>query len=194
MYLLELKNKPEEGRVCQLPHLGHFTGAVNAVAQYSQSIPLNLCPQLSQTNFVIPLNISYSFRVWTIAPNRPPACGYCIPDDRFWFGRTKVLISCDPYKSIMVHGLQIHFNFSVFPIVVMLLFLFYGCKDTTKLCQIVAWQRRKETLFPNLSCIKDKTTPLENGRQSLKNGHGACPKWVTCLPRLGTICAHFRDV
>ena len=71
MYLLELKNKPEEGRVCQLPHSGHFTGAVNAVAQYSQSIPLNLCPQLSQTNFVIPLNISYSFRVWTIAPNRP---------------------------------------------------------------------------------------------------------------------------
>ena len=44
---------------------------VDAVAQYSKSIPLNLCPQLSQTNFVIPLNISYSFRVWTIAPNRP---------------------------------------------------------------------------------------------------------------------------
>ena len=127
-------------------------------------------------------------------PNRPPACGYCIPDDRFGFGRAKVLISCDLYKSIMVHGLQINFNFSVFPIVVMLLFLFYGCKDTTKLCQIVAWQIKKETLFPNLSCIKDKTTPLGNGRQSLKNGHGACPKWVTCLPRLGTICAHFRDV
>lgn len=71
-------------------------------------------------------------------PNRPSACGYCIPDDRFGFGRTKVLISCEPYKSIMVHGLQIHFNFSVFPIAVMLLFLFYGCKDTTKLCQIVA--------------------------------------------------------
>ena len=78
------------------------------------------------------------------SPQSPPsACGYCIPDDRFWFGRTKVLISCNPYKSIMVHGLQIHFNFSVFPIVAMLLFLFYGCKDTTKLCQIVAWQRRK---------------------------------------------------
>ena len=99
------------------------------------------------------------------------------------------MISCDPYKFIMVHGLQIHFNFSVFPIVVMLLFLFYGCKDTTKLCQIVAWQRRKETLFPNLFCIKDKTTPLENGRQSLKNGHGACPCWARCLPRLGNVLA-----
>ncbi len=39
-----------------------------------------------------------------------------------------------------------------------------------------------------------KTIPLENGRQSLKNGHGACPKWVTCLPRLGTICTHFVDI
>lgn len=122
-------------------------------------------------------------------PNRPPACGYCIPDDRFGFGRAKVLISCDLYKSIMVHGLQIHFNFSVFPIVVMLLFLFYGCKDTTKLCQTVAWQRRKETLFPNLSCIKDKTIPLGNGRQSLKNGHGACPCWARCLPQVGNVLA-----
>lgn len=54
----------------------------------------------------------------------------------------------------MVHGLQIHFNFSVFPIVAMLLFLFYGCKDTTKLCQIVAWQIKKRNFVPEFILYK----------------------------------------
>lgn len=66
----------------------------------------------------------------------------------------QILISCNPYKSIMVHGLQIHFNFSVFPIVAMLLFLFYGCKDTTKLCQIVAWQIKKRNFVPEFILYK----------------------------------------
>ncbi len=34
-----------------------------------------------------------------------------------------------------------------------------------------------------------KTIPLENGRQSLKNGHGACPCWVRCLPQVGNVLA-----
>ena len=36
-----------------------------AVAFHSMSIPLNLCPQLSQTKLVIPLNISLSvYGLW----------------------------------------------------------------------------------------------------------------------------------
>ena len=159
MYLLELKNKPEEGRVCQLPHSGHFTGAVNTVAQYSQSIPLNLCPQSSQTNFVIPLNISYSFRVWTIAPNRPVFLWIL----HSWW---PILVwqdkGIDKLQPLQVHNgswIADTLQFLCLPysshviIFVLRLQRYYEAVPNSGMAD-----KKKETLFPNLSCIKDKIT------------------------------------
>lgn len=50
------------------------------------------------------------------------------PNGRFWLSKTKVLISCELYKSIMVQWLQPTSLFFIFRIVVILLLYFTGAK------------------------------------------------------------------
>lgn len=68
------------------------------------------------------------------------------------------------------------------------------CPSLTRLLVDIAFLMTGSGLAGQRYLFFYKTIPSENGRQSLRNGHGACPKWVTCLPRLGTICTHFVDI
>ena len=45
------------GKVCLLPHLGHWTGMEYTVACHSMSKPMNILPQLVQRKIFLPLII-----------------------------------------------------------------------------------------------------------------------------------------
>lgn len=154
---------PPPGLVWKLPQLGHLCGAEKIVAFHSTSSPLNLCPHLSQTKVVIPLNIVFPIYMvnafnakamedsWRRAVSLSPPV---LNSRSLSFSSADVvvstsLISLFSLKPLLTIAL---FSFSLF---IFIAFLSNECKVNSRLCQLSTQARAFSTFLFGQSFRRD---------------------------------------